>query len=244
MLQLKWGRSLSVWKEGREAGWMDCGGHIHNRRPAGVRRFCGDVLALWHCLEEVRNINPGCGCTAGCISNPADPRRSPRCLSPTVRKPSSSHKARNLLSRSLGIAKLQRREKKNLALSLPLYLRVCTYLLLKYRRRDWFSSLAAPLKKEGQGLNLCRVNTWLDFWKMLSFILLLPACQLDSWVFLCALRSAWSGPSDKAMCWASPVFSPCGRWTHLRMISQGPSLVFQWIKIRLPMQGTPVLSLV
>lgn len=101
---------------------------------------------------------------------------------------------------ALALPNCKEGKKKNLALSLPLYLRVCTYLLLKYRRRDWFSSLAAPLKKEGQGLNLCRVNTWLDFWKMLSFILLLPACQLDSWVFLCALRSAWSGPSDKAMC--------------------------------------------
>lgn len=111
MPQRKWGRSLSVWKERREAGWMYCGGHTRNRRPAGVRRFCGDVLALWHCLEEVRDRNPGCGYTADCISNPADPRLCPRCLYPTVGKPSSSHKARNLLARNLGIAKLQRRKK-------------------------------------------------------------------------------------------------------------------------------------
>ena len=47
-------------------------------------------------------------------------RHCPRCLCTTVRKPSSSHKVRNLLARNLGISKLQRRKKKSRSLPLPL----------------------------------------------------------------------------------------------------------------------------
>lgn len=225
MLQLKWGRSLSVWKERKEAGWMYCKS-THNRRPAGARQFCG-VLALWHCLEEACNRNPPAVAilptvflvlqTLGIVHVASTQllENHPVLIKWETFWPETLHFQTFAFPNC-------KEEKKSRCLPLPLS-HVSTYLFPKYRRGLGFF-LAAPPKNEGQGLNLCIVNKWLDFWKMLSFILLLRACQLDSWVFLCAL-SVRSGPSDKAVYWASPVFSPCGSWTHLRMISQLPWIV-------------------
>lgn len=181
--------------EGERRGWAGCcGSHEQNEKPAGEKHLSDDVLALWHCLQEMPNRNACCTSIADCISGPIDPRHCS--WSPYLIHLSDNYPV-PIIWLWQEILAYSNYKIKSLSLSsLPLVIFVCSPIC--YWKVDIMVGLPFPLvhpKRAGLGAkNICVIDVQLDFWNILSsFTLPLPACQHDSWMFLCGLPLWWWG---------------------------------------------------